>query len=269
MQINEKTKIAALLKFHPEALETIIKLSPDFKKLRNPLLRKLMAGRTTIAMASKIGGCTPKDFFDALQPLGFEADETITSAEEVEKTPMPEWIANLKKEKIISFDVREMLSQDIDPLKKIQQKINELPTGYALKIINTFEPTPLIVLLSKQGFLSYVDKISTEQIDTYFYKKEQLPISGNTIEKQEYGNWEYWMQKFENNMVFVDVRELEMPMPMMVILENLETLPTDKALFVHHKRIPVFLLTELQERNFEYRILEVSEGDVNLLIFKS
>jgi hypothetical protein len=54
MLINSQTKIAALLKHNPDALEAIVPLSPDFKKLRNPVLRKLMAGRTSIAMASKM-----------------------------------------------------------------------------------------------------------------------------------------------------------------------------------------------------------------------
>jgi len=58
-------------------------------------------------------------------------------------------------------------------------------------------------------------------------------------------------------------------MPMMNILEALEVLPNDKALYVHHKRIPVFLLTELKERNFDYRIKEVQDGEVYLLIFKN
>jgi hypothetical protein len=77
MQINSKTKIADLLKFHPDALEAIITLSPDFKKLRNPVLRKLMAGRTSIGMASKIGGCKPEDFFEILKPLGFVSDNSV------------------------------------------------------------------------------------------------------------------------------------------------------------------------------------------------
>jgi uncharacterized protein (DUF2249 family) len=68
--------------------------------------------------------------------------------------------------------------------------------------------------------------------------------------------------------VQIDVRNLEMPMPMMTILENLETLPECKALFVYHKRIPVFLLTELKDRDFDYRIKEIQDGEVYLLIFK-
>jgi uncharacterized protein (DUF2249 family) len=54
---------------------------------------------------------------------------------------------------------------------------------------------------------------------------------------------------------------------MMTILEALEKLPPGQALYVHHKRIPVFLLTELKERNFEYRIREISEAEVHLIIF--
>ena len=60
-----------------------------------------------------------------------------------------------------------------------------------------------------------------------------------------------------------------MPMPMLTILDELEHLPENMALFVYHKRIPVFLLPELQERKYDYRIKEISDGNVNLLIFKA
>jgi hypothetical protein len=49
----------------------------------------------------------------------------------------------------------------------------------------------------------------------------------------------------------------------------LAILPTDKALFVYHKRIPVFLLPELEEQQFSYRIKEISDGEVQLLIYKN
>jgi hypothetical protein len=55
---------------------------------------------------------------------------------------------------------------------------------------------------------------------------------------------------------------------MMTILSEIEKLPEDKALFVYHKRIPVFLLPELKERKFDYRIKEMTPNEVRLLIFK-
>ena len=59
-----------------------------------------------------------------------------------------------------------------------------------------------------------------------------------------------------------------MPGPMLTILDALENLPSETALFVYHKRIPVFLLPELKEREFDFRIKEVGDSEVHLLIFK-
>ena len=278
MLINERTKIAALLKHHPDALETIVTLSPDFKKLRNPVLRALMAGRTTIAMASKIGGCEPADFFKALAPLGFEVDQSQTAAPEgvtPENKPKPEYLQNISPDRLINFDVRAMLAEGNDPLKSIQQKVKSLHPGEVLVIVNNFEPVPLIKLLEKQGFQTYVNFIDQDTIETYFYKTtapdapkaEEVDVGAEEVSTS--GDWDILLQQYENKLVEVDVRHLEMPMPMMTILENLEVLPQGKALYVHHKRIPVFLLTELKERAFDYRIKEVRDGEVYLLIFKN
>lgn len=276
MLINEQTKIAALLKHHPDALEAIIKLSPDFKKLRNPILRKLMAGRTSIAMASKIGGCKSEDFFKALAPLGFESDNTTVLKQESPATknaPKPEYLQHLQPEQLINFDVRAMLAEGNDPLKQIQQKVKSLQPGQVLVIVNNFEPVPLIKLLERQGFQTYVNFIDADTIETYFYKtvpangaNEEVSV-GDEVPASE--DWEVILTRYENNLVEIDVRHLEMPMPMMTILENLEVLPKEKALYVHHKRIPVFLLTELKERSFDYRIKEIRDGEVYLLIFKN
>lgn len=277
MLINEKTKIAALLKHHPDALETIVPLSPDFKKLRNPVLRKLMAGRTTIAMAAKIGGCKPEDFYKVLAPLGFEAESSPAGGDNqaVPKSkPKPAYLQNLPAERLVNFDVRAMLATGADPLKSIQQKVKALSPGQVLLIVNNFEPVPLIKLLEKQGFTTYTDFIDEDTIETYFYKitadntpQEAVDLGDEAPPTSD--DWQTLLDQYKGRLVEIDVRHLEMPMPMMTILENLETLPLEKALYVYHKRIPVFLLTELKDRAFDYRIKEVQEGEVYLLIFKN
>lgn len=270
MVINSQTKIAALLKHHPDALEAIISLSPDFKKLRNPILRKLMAGRTSIAMASKIGGCKPEDFFERLKPLGFDADTKSEPEEELAAEPdvLPTFIRELQAAHIISLDVREMLAGGNDPLRLIQQKVKELNDGQVLKIINTFAPTPLIKLLENQGFQSYVDVLEKDLIETYFYKTNADGEVQLEAKADIHDDWDEILTRYDKKEE-LDVRHLEMPMPMMTILEALTKLPEDTVLFIRHKRIPVFLLTELKERNFDYRIKEIADGDVNMLIFKN
>lgn len=266
--INAHTKIAYLLKAHPDALETIISIDQKFDKLRNPLLKKLFAGRTSIAMASKISGCQVEDFFNALKPLGFEIDTEKEIATE-EKKGLPAFITSLKSTQIIDFDVRDLLASGKDPLIYILNKIKPLEGGQALKIINTFEPAPLIKMLEKQGFQVYVDTIDKEVVETYFYKKDDQTTVEAKAKDGDNSGWDEIMQRFKDNLITVDVRELEMPLPMHTILGELDQLPTDKALFVYHKRIPVFLLPELSERNFDYRIQEEEEGQVRLLIFKN
>jgi uncharacterized protein (DUF2249 family) len=274
MLINEKTKIAALLKHHPDALEAIVSIAPDFKKLRNPILRKLMAGRTSISMASKVGGCSPEDFFKALAPLGFEVDASAVLVEDkVDNTPLPEYLTSLDKSQIKEFDVRQILASGQDPLRAIQEKVKDLKNNEVLVIINNFEPVPLIKLLEKQGFLSHVNYINEDRIDTYFYRDNNATNTDSTPQleavQETSSDWDELLQSYEGKLQNIDVRHLEMPMPMMTILEALDNLPKDMALYVHHKRIPVFLLTELKDRNFEFRIKDIQPGEVYLLIFKA
>jgi uncharacterized protein (DUF2249 family) len=270
MLINSQTKIAALLRHHPDALEAIVPLSPDFKKLRNPVLRKLMAGRTSIAMASKIGGCTPEDFFAKLKPLGFETDTLLPKEEGIatEQKPIPQFLKELEAHHIVMLDVRSMLADGNDPLKLIQQKVKELQQGQVLKIVNTFEPAPLIKLLEKKGFECYADAVEKDLVETYFYKTAADGDVQLEAKVNDTNDWDEILKRYENKLQQIGVRHLEMPLPMMTILEALEKIPVDAALYVHHKRIPVFLLTELKDRDFDFRIKEVSDGEVYLLIFK-
>jgi uncharacterized protein (DUF2249 family) len=269
MIINANTKIAAIIKHHPAALDAIVSISPKFEKLRNPVLRKLMAGRTSVGMASKIGGCRADDFFTKLQPLGFEIDraaETVT----VEKNAVPDFIASLQPEEIAVLDVRPVIAFGDDPLQIILEAIKALQAGEVLKIVNTFEPVPLINLLRKQGFESYVDVINDDLLETYFYRnaaaKQQMPDLKNAPVSE---GWDEIIARFKNSIETIDVRSLEMPLPMLTILESLDKLPANTALYVYHKRIPVFLLPELAQRKFEHRIKEVSGSEVHLLIFKA
>lgn len=266
--ISANTKIAHLLKAHPDALEAIISIDQKFDKLRNPLLRKELAGRTTIAMASKMAGCQIDDFFSKLKPLGFEID-TETKPVVEEKKELPSFITTLTKNKIIDFDVRELLASGNDPLTLILDKVKSVQAGEALKVINTFEPVPLIKMLEKQGFDVYADVISNELVETYFYKKSDKTTIEVKPKEGANSGWDEVMQRFTGKLVTVDVRELDMPQPMLTILDELDKLSADVALYVYHKRIPVFLLPELSDRKFDFRIKEISEGEVHLLIFKS
>jgi uncharacterized protein (DUF2249 family) len=267
MKINATTKIATLLKHDPRSMEAIIRISPKFNKLRNPWLRKLLAGRTTIAMASKIGGCKVEDFFEQLKPLGFEAEEMVQEDSDKSSTPPP-WLLTVTQQEMEELDVRPLLEAGKDPLKQILRALRTLPKGHVLKIANTFEPTPLILMVGKKGFTSYSEVAAEDLVFTYFFKASEAEEGTGEDSLQREDDWEELFSRFDAGLVAIDVRDLPMPQPMMQILEALETLTPSHALFVEHKKIPVFLLPEIKERGFNYRIKEIEDQHVQLLIFK-
>ncbi|MBS1504816.1 MAG: DUF2249 domain-containing protein [Bacteroidetes bacterium] len=267
--INANTKIATVIKQRPDALEAIISISPKFEKLRNPLLRKLMAGRTSLAMASKVGGCSVDDFFDKLKPLGFNVDGSVLAVID-ELPPVPDFVHSIREEQLIQLDVRPVIAAGKDPLSLILEKAKTVEAGQILKIVNSFAPVPLIPLLEKKGFISYIATIEDNLVETYFFKSGEVIEDAVAAGPKEIPNqdWDELWERYKNNLATIDVRPFEMPQPMIIILDALGRIIGGEALFVYHKRIPVYLLPELTDRGFEYRIREISDGEVHLLIFK-
>lgn len=269
MILDAHTKISIILKQAPQSLDAIISLSPRFEKLRIPLLRKVMAPRTDLAMAAKIGGCTVADFLRVLKPFGFEVDNRMPDSDTTVMESKPAFLLNIAKEAITTLDVRPMLAQGKDPLQLILENIKNLPVGNVLQIINTFEPLPLISLLKKRGFLSFTEVKDVDEVHTYFFAPGNLLEEEKTFEINESADFKLLIQKYEGRMHTINVQQLEMPGPMHAILNAIETLPDGFALYVYHKRVPVYLLPLLREKGFDYRINQLSENTVHLLLFRN
>jgi uncharacterized protein (DUF2249 family) len=271
MKISVNTKISALFKQNPASLDAIVAINSKFEKLKNPILRKLMAGRTSIAQAAKIGNVPIKDFFKALVPLGFETDEREPAVAENNATSdRPAFLQHITPGRIQELDVRPVLERGDDPLQLIMKAIHTLPTDHALKLINSFEPTPLVVLLKKKGYGYWHEWISEKTIHCYFYFAGK-PGSKETTAKTALtspNNWNDVLAGFNERIKQIDVRALEMPQPMLTILEELKNLAAGYVLYVYHKRVPVYLIDELKSKQYDYRFKEIHPGEVHLLIWK-
>ena len=259
MKVTIKTKISALIKENIEVIDTIAAINPHFKKLKNPLLRRALASRVTIADAAKIGGVSVEVFFNKLEQIGFEVENKVPFSSEVKRT-------SIDKSNVLSFDVRELISGGTDPFKEIMEKVKLLEENQTLEIINSFEPIPLINVLKSKGFISEVVR-KDDLVYTYFQKVKdvELEIATETTCTTE-NNFDEIYKKYIGKMEYVDVRHLEMPEPMTTILEKLENLPIDFCLLVDHKKIPQFLLPELKERKFDIYYNKIDENNIQLLI---
>ncbi len=270
MIIDKNTKISHLIKENPKAIDVIASINKNFKKLKNPVLRKLLAPRVTISDAARIGGTTVDVFFDALSKIGFEYQHIGSTDTETHSDVKEEKLWNIDKARIRELDVRPVIDAGNDPLKTILETVSKLKQDETLMIINSFEPVPLINHLKEKGYKAHVEIPEKGIVHTFFLKTDQgiIPDSKET-NNTDMNEFELMTSQFGENIKTIDVRQLEMPEPMVTILQEIENLPEGFALYVHHKRVPQFLLPELEKRDFNILSTEVDKNNVDLLIYKN
>src|SRR5690606_21756579 len=119
--------------------------NPHFRKLKNPVLRKLLAARVTIADAARIGKCEIDTFIERLKPLGFVVEDTMAEKREAHTNI-------ITRHYDARLDVRADIEEGKDPFKKIMKAVKELKKSDTLLLSNSFEPVPLIKILKDQGY---------------------------------------------------------------------------------------------------------------------
>jgi uncharacterized protein (DUF2249 family) len=265
MVVNKDTKISKILDENPEAIEVIASINRNFGKLKNPFLRKMLAPRVSVDAAARVGGATVNTFLKALEKIGFEVEfDENNNSENQENT------INMEKTKIVDLDVRPILESGVDPFNVIMDTLKTMKDDETLKIINTFEPIPLLNILKNKGYEYESERPEEGVVNTYLRKapenavdeKPELPENAPEL------GFDDLERKFAGKMIELDVRHLEMPMPMVSILESIENLDNDHALYVHHKRLPQYLLPELKQREFDYKAREVDEENMKLIIYR-
>jgi len=271
MIITENTRISEIIKHDSRAIDVIASINKHFKKLKNPVLRKILAPRVSIADAAKIGGVPVCVLIDNLIKIGFEVDDDCACGEveneNKNKTTTEKKV--MKKENIIEMDVRPVLERGDDPFEAIMARLKTMKTGYTLKIINTFEPIPLLNILKKKGYIYLTERPEPGIVHTYLEKDEEgAGTQSKEKTKHTQLSFDTVFEEYKDRLHTIDVRDLEMPMPMVTILEELEKLEPGKALYVDHKKLPQYLLPELEDRNYKWVTREIEPGNVKMIIFK-
>jgi uncharacterized protein (DUF2249 family) len=263
MIINADTKISTIVISDVRAIDVLVDLNPHFKKLKNPIFRKILASGASVRDAAKIGNCTVESILTNLHGIGFDIGQGVNVAAQSQED-----ISNVQFEIAYdeNYDVRPDLANGIDPFKNIMNKLSHLEPGQTLLVINSFEPVPLINILKSQNYTVAVRIKASGIIETYITATVDSKSAPVGVETPEPDVFTEILEKYTGNFVEIDVRALEMPQPMIAILDKLEKLPEGKALYVHHKKIPVYLLPELKERHFNY-IYKQTEAEVTLLIY--
>ena len=259
-------KISEVLQEHPDLLDFLIDLTPAFKKLRNPVMRKVQTRLVTVEQAARIAGIDPRVLVRKLnQEAGITPpdSETETISGSATSGDRPEWFGKTQVSQ--ELDVRPMLERGEEPFKLITIAAREVPVGEVLRLIVGFEPLPLYDALGKQGFIHW-----GEQDDEGVWRAEFLregdtsqpaPMAPDTASAVD------WDAPAASEIT-IDVSELVPPEPLVKILQALEGMPEGGRLLVHHVRRPIHLYDRLDEMGYLHDTRDIAPDHVEVLIQK-
>lgn len=158
--ITPEMKIDDLLEVYPEVEDTLLEVVPALSKLKNPKLRKTVAGLTDIRQAAESGGVSIGDMIGKLRGAA-EVDEEWS-----ENSERPDWLdeSNIVK----TLDARPMIQAGEHPMPQVMSGIQQLGEDKIFLLIAPFTPSPLIDMVRNAGNLAWCEQAGPEEFKTYF-----------------------------------------------------------------------------------------------------
>ena len=268
--ITAETRVGTLLDTHPELVEFLAEYHPHFGKLRNRLLRKVMAPRVTVGDAARMVGLPPETLLTAIRRAvgddapgaaagvampGEAADVPAPDAHGA--TAMPAALRALDESRRVSLDVRGDIARGEEPFARIMAGVKALAHGQALVLRVPFEPVPLYDVLGRRGLAHWTARSATDDWTVWFWHDDRAAAASR--EPRAAG-------PAVAAPLTLDVRDLEPPQPMVLVLERLETLARGETLEILHDRRPLFLYPQLDARGFTHETDEPAPGLVRIRI---
>ena len=163
--ITPDIKIYELLEKYPMVEDVLISLAPEFRKLKNPILRRTIARVTTLKQAAIVGNLNLSHLLNTLRKAVGQ-DEAYLKEQEAESVSKPIW---LKDENIvIRYNATDDLKQGIHPVNKVVKELETLEKEKIYCLSTEFIPSPLIDIVKGKGYNAYTEKGEDNLFNTYF-----------------------------------------------------------------------------------------------------
>ncbi|MFH1052565.1 MAG: DUF1858 domain-containing protein [bacterium] len=167
--ITPETKVYELLKEYPQLEDVLIEITPVFKKLKNPVLRKTIARVTNLKQAAAVGNISLGEIINKLrEEVGQDTMENIK--EEKRYKDSPAWFDSSKVTD--SLDAMPIINSGGHPLDTVIKAVKSLENGNIFELITPFLPMPLIDKVEELGFESWSTQIDANVFKTYFISRQ-------------------------------------------------------------------------------------------------
>jgi Domain of unknown function (DUF1858)/Uncharacterized conserved protein (DUF2249) len=184
MRVTPEMTIKDVLKINEHMMDAFIWISPSFRRLKNPTLRRTMSGRVSVAQAARVGRVP---LTEALYVLNLTAGEDeqrlacelkLSDRKNCEYWPdnlpdKPRELLGLRDDDrhVIFVDVMPQANRDEDPRPAIMHGLTELRDNEDVLLVrHAFDPIPLRDLFASRGFASWAEERRPNDWYIYFYR---------------------------------------------------------------------------------------------------
>jgi len=166
--ITPDTKLSSLLTEFPQLEETLVKLSPAYAKLRNPLLRNTIARVATLRQVAQVGDLPLAELINTLRQAAGMQTMAVTEERPLSR---PGWLDGGVV--VQRFDATEMLAAGGHPLSRVLSEITLLQPGELYELTTPFSPAPLIDAVRKKGYRVWSEADEEKTVRTYITHETQ------------------------------------------------------------------------------------------------
>jgi hypothetical protein len=152
--ITPETKVGKLLEAYPASEAALIAIAPQFKALKNPVLRRTVARVATLEQAARVAGMSAKDLVQSLRAeLGVEGGAVDEGRVQDRDTgEAPSWVDVDAK---AAIDAGALLDAGETPVGVVSRALAGMGAGEVLVVVAPFQPAPMIDSLRSKGHEVY------------------------------------------------------------------------------------------------------------------
>lgn len=173
----------------------------------------------------------------------------------------------------VELDVRPYMKKKLEPFQVIMDAVKGLEKDDIFVLHATFKPTPLLGLMKTKGFVNKTKKLAEDHWVTTFVSKKNKHLLADMPEEEAKtvetaSNESETPKSVESKVVELDNRRLEPPQPMIRTLSALDQIQPGDKVIIHNDRVPVFLIEELNNLGYPFKVEGQSDGSAKVEIQK-
>lgn len=230
------TKVADALAARPELREILPAFHPAFARLNHPMLGKILPRLVTLEQAAHVAGVEPDALLEVCNLPGAPTHRGPELPRRMD--PAPPWPADAP---IVEVDAVPVIEAGGEPFAAIMDALRAVPVGGVARVRAPFEPSPLLALLGKRGWIAHVTWEGDVCLASFWRPPAADAPTAQAVELDA---------RLRDGVL--DVTDLAPPEPMRLVLAALDAghLP----LTVRHHREPALLFPKLQERGLVWQV---------------